>query len=488
MNPHAWPRLFACAAALAACSGGGGSGPSTPAVNTPPTVSAGVDQSAVEGQNVVLSGSVTDPDETPTVLWTQVSGTAVALQSADTSTATFIAPTVVGSEVLTFRLTANDGTNTAVSDDVSVTVEDDGIRTTEINPPNTSYIDPEIHPLKPEIVFQFNGEGFVQAYDPVTGLFAEGSVRTVFDDVAALSDTKNGPEYGLDDQGIAIYYNKEASDGSLQFFRARESVNGTFTIDQVTPNGSERINQLPSQNADASTTWLVYAREDTAAPFGGGFIAYADANDPSTEIDLTPVRTGFSGFRWVRGTSIFLTTIADGADEGQVLMVNAETGTQTIITNDPGIKFDPFGWFPPEFGGDMAFSATTGAGGDISIYRDTGGPFFELYSVQPPASASLPFAQSAEPFVAQNGTSYISLTLADVTDSIFADATEGDIWVYGIEDGADRFTLRCSDDDPMMVRHEAEMVSGENETFVYYNRIDEVGLFEIFLCETGLAP
>ncbi|MEM6746100.1 MAG: hypothetical protein AAF608_01630 [Pseudomonadota bacterium] len=487
MTLNVWSRPFVCAAVLAGCSGGGGGGTSVPDVNTPPTVSAGADQSAVEGQNVVLSGSVTDPDETPTVLWTQLSGSAVALQNANTNTASFTAPTVVGSEVLTFRLTANDGTNAAVSDDVSVTVDDDGIRTMEINPPNTSYIDPEIHPLKPEMVYQFNGEGFVQAYDPVTGLFAEGSVRVFFDDVATLSDTKNGPEYGLDDQGIAIYYNKEASDGSLQFFRARDNGDGTFSVDQVTTNGADRINQLPSQNADANTTWLVYARDDASAPFGGGFIAYADANDPSTEIDLTPVRPGYSGFRWVRGTSIFLTTLAEGADEGQVLMVDAETGTQRVVTNDAGIKFDPFGWFPPEFGGDMAFSATTGAGGDISIYRDTGGTFFELYSVQPPASASLPFAQSAEPFVAESGTSYISLTLADVTDAIFADATEGDIWVYGIEDGADRFTLRCSNDDPMRVRHEAEMVSGENETFVYYNRIDEVGFFEIFLCETGLA-
>ncbi|MEO1041383.1 MAG: hypothetical protein AAFX52_03755 [Pseudomonadota bacterium] len=488
MIPKAWFRVIISSAFLTACSGGGGSGPSTPAVNTAPTVSAGADQTAFEGQNVVLSGNVSDPNETPTVLWTQTSGPAVTLQNAETSTASFIAPRVAGRDVLTFRLTANDGVNAAVSDDVNITVEDDGIRTTPINPPNTSYIDPEIHPLKPEIVFQFNGEGFVQAYDPVTGLFAEGSVRRMFDDVATLTDTKNGPEYGLDDQGVAIYYNKEASDGTLQFFRARENTNGTFTVDQVTPNGSERINQLPSQNADASTTWLVYAREDTAAPFGGGFIAYADANDPSTEIDLTPVRAGFSGFRWVRGTSIFLTTLSTGADEGQVLMVNAETGVQTVITNDPGVKFDPFGWFPPEFGSAMAFSAITGAGGDISIYRDTGGPFFELYSVQPPASSSLPFAQSPEPFVAEDGTSYISLTLADVPDSIFTDATEADIWVYGIEDGADRFTLRCSDDEPMVIRHEAEMVSGANEALLYFNRIDPVGFFELILCETGLAP
>ena len=335
------------------------------------------------------------------------------------------------------------------------------------------------------MVYQENGQGFVISYDPGTGLFAENPLA--FDTVSSLTETKNGPEYGLDDQGIARYYNKEASDGTLQVFRARQTGDNSFTIDQVTPNGADRINQLPSQNADASTTWLLYAREDLTAPFGSGYIAYADANDPSTEIDLTPVRPGFSGFRWVEGTSLFLTTLADGSNEGQVLMVNAETGTQTVITNDPITKFDPYGWFPPEFGGDMAFLAITGDG-DISIYRDRGGPFFELHSVQSPAAPSLPFAQSPEPFIAEDGTSYISLTLADDPGSIFTDATEADIWIYGIEDSADRFTLRCSDDEPMTVRHEAEMVSGETQSLLYYNRINTLGLFDIVLCETGLSP
>ncbi|MEO1657310.1 MAG: hypothetical protein AAFR65_06275 [Pseudomonadota bacterium] len=487
MATKAWRLGLALSALLAACSGGGG-GSDGPIVNTPPTVSAGTDQTAAEGTQVVLNGTVTDPDDTPTVFWTQISGTAVTLQNTGTTMPSFTAPLLGADEALVFRITATDTSNPPVSDDVTVTIEDGGVTISELTPPNTSYIDPEIHPLQPELVYQSNGQGFVVAYDAETGQLADGATPLAFDTVGTLTDTKNGPEYGLDDQGIAIYYNKVAPDGSLQFFRARENGAGGFTIDQVALNGADRINQLPSQNADAPTTWLVYARDDATAPFGGGYIAYADANDPSTELDLTPVRAGYSGFRWVEGTSIFLTTLADGPDEGQVLMVNAETGTQTIITNDPGIKFDPYGWFPPEFEGDMAFSSITGTGGDISIYRETSGQFFELHSVQPPAAASLPFAQSPEPFVAQDGTSYISLTLADDPGSIFTDAMEADIWVYGIDDGAERFTLRCADDEPMKVRHEAEMVSGETQTLVYYNTIDNLGFFELTLCETSLAP
>ena len=69
-----------------------------------------------------LAGTVTDPDNTPTVSWSLVSGpgsVSFSDASSPTSSATFTA-----AGAYTLRLTANDGVNSPVSDDVVITVSE----------------------------------------------------------------------------------------------------------------------------------------------------------------------------------------------------------------------------------------------------------------------------------------------------------------------------------------------------------------------------
>lgn len=110
---------------LAACSDGGGGG-APPAVNVAPTVNAGPDQTVDEAALVRLSATVSDPDSSPTLAWTQVSGPTALLTSTTSLAPFFVAPFIGTDTVLTYRLTANDGVNPPVSDDVSVTVRDTG--------------------------------------------------------------------------------------------------------------------------------------------------------------------------------------------------------------------------------------------------------------------------------------------------------------------------------------------------------------------------
>nr|WP_225937420.1 myxosortase-dependent M36 family metallopeptidase [Myxococcus sp. RHSTA-1-4] len=92
-------------------------------VNRAPTANAGLDAIADERGAVTLSGSASDPeDDALTYLWTQVSGTAVALRNYDTATATFIAPETDVGETLTFRLTVSDG-QASTSDTVDVRID-----------------------------------------------------------------------------------------------------------------------------------------------------------------------------------------------------------------------------------------------------------------------------------------------------------------------------------------------------------------------------
>jgi TolB protein len=97
-----------------------------PIVNRPPTVSAGGSYQGVEGSAISLDGTVTDPDpgDTPTTQWTYaaVSGVdagAVCAFASAASVDTTITCTDDGLYAVT--LTANDGTNPAVSDSAELT-------------------------------------------------------------------------------------------------------------------------------------------------------------------------------------------------------------------------------------------------------------------------------------------------------------------------------------------------------------------------------
>src|SRR5262249_29775196 len=80
-------------------------GGSWASVTPPATCSAGEDFSVNEGDTVPLSGCLS-PGDSATFLWTQLSGTAVALSDPTLCNPTFTAPQVsAGGETLTFKLT-----------------------------------------------------------------------------------------------------------------------------------------------------------------------------------------------------------------------------------------------------------------------------------------------------------------------------------------------------------------------------------------------
>ena len=94
----------------------------TPSAFTP-TANAGTDQTVISGITVTLDGSAsTDPHTQPlTYSWVQLAGVSVTLTGADAAVATFTAPTVTDTQVLTFELTVSNGTYSH-GDQVQVTV------------------------------------------------------------------------------------------------------------------------------------------------------------------------------------------------------------------------------------------------------------------------------------------------------------------------------------------------------------------------------
>jgi hypothetical protein len=99
-------------------------------VNEAPSADAGPDQSVEEGSTVNLDGSNSaDPDDgIASYLWTQTAGPPVTLSDASAAQPTFVTPAVdLSGTTLTFTLTAEDVGGLQASDQVLVTVSDNGI-------------------------------------------------------------------------------------------------------------------------------------------------------------------------------------------------------------------------------------------------------------------------------------------------------------------------------------------------------------------------
>lgn len=112
------PRALPCGGNIPDMPGSG---------NTPPTVDAGPDVTGAEGSPVALAGTVTDPDDTPTIAWSVQPGPGVD-PSATCTFADTAAPsttiTCTDDGTFTVTLTADDGHGepSPVSDSATVTV------------------------------------------------------------------------------------------------------------------------------------------------------------------------------------------------------------------------------------------------------------------------------------------------------------------------------------------------------------------------------
>lgn len=96
----------------------------TAVVNQPPVVNAGSDATAPGGSVVQLTGTATDFENNPlTYQWVQVGGPSVQLTNPTSLSPSFTAPPKTGTaQVLSFNLTANDGTSTSTPDGVDITI------------------------------------------------------------------------------------------------------------------------------------------------------------------------------------------------------------------------------------------------------------------------------------------------------------------------------------------------------------------------------
>jgi hypothetical protein len=354
-------------------------------------------------------------------------------------------------------------------------------RVVRVSPADRQYIDPEIWSEGDKATFQDReGNIWVADLDPKTGRFVTETGKDYLMDTGAYSlrETANGPEFGVDRDGWAIYYTK-GFNGVPQIWRAvwsdRRGVAAPLT------RGPKRHQTAITRHQPTDRSVQLMCIEGT---WSDGWSVWLDDDRPEEIHPIAPLRFAESHPRFVPGGRDVVLSIETGG-VGQLYRVSAATDTKRQITNDDGDKTHPFFWSAPEYGGATLMLAIVDHS-SIAIYRDTGGEYWERIStLTKPAETEQYYMQSAEPFVA-GGKSYMSLTIGNPRTER---PRTMEVWVFGIDDDpATRFARRVDDLEGVAHRSDPESYVGSDDVFIVYNYITPQGVYEIHRARTGLKP
>ncbi|PTL84499.1 peptidase M36 [Vitiosangium sp. GDMCC 1.1324] len=264
-------------------------------VNRAPTVNAGLDATVDERSNVTLSGSASDADgDTLSYLWTQVSGTPVALRNYNSATATFIAPEVTLDETLTFRLTVSDGSASA-SDTVDVVIRN--VNRAPIVTASSVTVDERSTATLKAIASDADGDALTYSWTQLSGTPV----------TLSGANTAN-----------ASFSTGEVSADSVLTFRVTVS-DGKATASQDVVVTVREINRAPTVNAGldgAVNERESFTLNGSASDADGDTLSYSWAQVSGTPVALsgaTTLHATFTAPETVSGETLsFVLTVSDG--------------------------------------------------------------------------------------------------------------------------------------------------------------------------------
>jgi hypothetical protein len=241
--------------------------------------------------------------------------------------------------------------------------------------PGCAFTDPEFNDQQHRVTYwDYSAPGnikvFVGELDPTTGLFKKppGRDHLVAEHVSPFfKDGKwwahNGPEWGCDQNGWTVFFTKEDASGTRQLWRATPTV-ARYEVKQLTTLPGGACGGLYTQNAQEADTRLMFYVPDQDT------VVWAAASAPS-EIHELP---GFRGFKsishWVSGTRwVTYVRAASGSASPQLVYLDTETGAVHQVSDEPGDKFDAWGFHAPEFGGELLLMCVIDRR-QIAVYRD----------------------------------------------------------------------------------------------------------------------
>ena len=231
-------------------------------LNSPPVADAGSDQTALEGQTVMLNGTATDADGgSLTYLWSHNSSLAIQLANSTSPSTTFAAPAVDADTAVTFTLNVDDGIGIS-SDHVTITIDHNDLPTVKAGADQT---------VQEGQTVTLNGTAADNDGDHLTYQWSHDStLPIVFANDASLSTTFAAPAVDAD---TAVTFTLNVDDGI-----GISSDHVTITIDH---------NDLPTVKAGADQTvqeGQTVTLNGTAADNDGDHLTYQWSHDSTLPI------------------------------------------------------------------------------------------------------------------------------------------------------------------------------------------------------------
>jgi hypothetical protein len=363
-----------------------------------------------------------------------------------------------------------------------------------------AYLDPEISPLPddPRLAFlDYSLDVWVGTVDPLTGLFRSGHGRDVRLGRASAFGTRmvNGPEWGLDAEGSAIFFTAADASGTGQVWRASPPFDAP-ALTQLTWGGDGTV------HAVAATTWNPVRPSTLLTGFRGRQAGSSLRWEPGTaqpfcmdearpgQVQPLPFPNKFH--RPVPGTGLAVFAAAattGGLEEGQVYLADLGGGTIRRLSADAGAKVAPWGFFAPELGGELLVVAIVD-GAALAVYRDSSGstgPWTRIATLGLPAGTPYSRLTSVEPVLGGRGFAGSSFFTAEAQTVADDDSS---IWLLGPGLAGTQPFARRVDAGALTgeraSRRDPETLAGGPELLVYYTVTGD-GPTQLRVCRTGVV-
>jgi len=361
---------------------------------------------------------------------------------------------------------------------------------TMIGSTGVSYRDPELLQQGGLMVFADDkGDVWLSEMDVQTGHFkdsADGRQHRVDGPISKWSRYCNGPEWGLDARGPALFFIKDNVEGTGQLWRAAPPWDKP-QLTQLT-HDTDIHNWIcePSVSATLPTTRVIIYRG--GGPKGGNVTAWLDEESPAQPHAFTE-RAFLARFS-INTPHITWSPRQRAGDRSTTQVSLLDTGNRKIriITADGGAKYDPWLWHAPEFDGELLLCVNLDERA-LAIYRDTRRdghtPWSRIAEIRLPADAPHPQLKSCEPVNGGRGAFGRSWFTAQGGDDKDADTS---IWLLGFHRDGEHTARRLDDGATSHTaarRLDPETLVGDRELFVYYTRLSDKGS-ELRRCRTGV--
>lgn len=348
-----------------------------------------------------------------------------------------------------------------------------------------SYMDFEFWQEGNRFCFQDeNNYGYVGLIDSLTGdlVSASGKDFLFAADLAPITQSINGPEWGYRIGGADVFYTRQIGNNRSI---GKATWNGTNYVvtDLSSSLSGKRFAVLCSKTPTDSVPNLIYAKGNNILNFT---INYSQAVNPVTDNPVPYAANSSSGPRFIDGEQALITNDMAGGFT-QIFRYNLATSNLTQLTFDAGNKTDAFIFTAPDFGGSRLLFCTVN-NNLLRLYKEVSNVFIPQYNIVLP-DTSYHFYFSAEPFVFQS-KSYLFVCAANqqFVPGSQNNSLPADVWVVGLEQTNPLF--RKVSDNRVALRLDPEVFITPTEAYIYYYEYKQNGNVHpvaLHKCSSGLG-